>query len=118
MSSMLLPILKASEFSAGDPPHLREADLNEVAYGHGCWGRVILWSSGSPVQSGISLAESHQLFCKSFIAKGIDSSSIANRIGHFLQVAPIESAAVRIIFRRARISVRGTPDRTLTTCGE
>ena len=63
-------------------------DLNEVAYGHGCWGRVILWSSGSPVQSGISLAESHQLSCNSFIAKGIDSSSIANRIGHFLQVAP------------------------------
>jgi hypothetical protein len=26
------------------------ADLNEVAYGHGCCWRVILWSSGSPVQ--------------------------------------------------------------------
>jgi hypothetical protein len=74
---MLLPILKASEFSAGDPPHLREADLNEVAYGHGCWGRVILWSSGSPVQRGIPLAERHQPSCKSLIAKGTDSSSIA-----------------------------------------
>src|ERR1035437_8515023 len=56
--------------------------------------------------------------CKSFIAKGTDSSSIAGRIGHFLQVAPIESAAARIIFRLARISARGTPDRTLTTYGE
>jgi len=28
----------------------RDADLNEVAYGHGHRGRVILWSSGSPVQ--------------------------------------------------------------------
>ncbi len=78
------------------------ADLNEVAYGHGCRGRVILWSSGSPVQFGIRLAESHQPSCKSLIAKGIDSSSIADRIGHFLQVAPIESAAARTLFRSAR----------------
>jgi len=93
------------------------AELNEVAYGHGCWGRVILWSSGSPVQSGIPLAESHQPSCKSLIAKGTDSSSIAGRIGHFLQVAPIESAAARIFFRCVRISARGTPDRALTTWG-
>jgi hypothetical protein len=91
------------------------ADLNEVAYGHGDRGRVILWSSGSPVQSGIPLAESRQPSRKSFIAKGADSSSIAGRIGHFLQVAPIESAAARVFFRCARISVRGTPDRALTT---
>jgi hypothetical protein len=69
------------------------ADLNEVASGHGHRGRVILWSSGSPLQSGIPLAERHQPSSKSFIAKGTDSSSIAGRIGHFLQVAPIESAA-------------------------
>jgi hypothetical protein len=92
--------------------------LNEVAYGHGHRGRDILWSNGSPLQRGIPLAESRQLSCKSFIAKGIDSSSIAGRIGHLLQVAPIESAAARIFFRCARISARGTPDRTLTTWGE
>jgi hypothetical protein len=97
---------------------LPQPDLNEVAYGHGCCGRVILWSSGSPVQSGIPRAESHQPSCKSLIAKGTGSSSIAGRIGHLLQVAPIESAAARIFFRRARISARGTPDRALTTCRE
>src|SRR5665811_1850419 len=88
-----------------------EADLNEVAYGHGCRGRVILWSSGSPVQRGIPLAESHHPSCKPLTAKGIDSSSIAGRIGHLLQVAPIESAAARIFFRCARDSTRGSPDR-------
>src|ERR1035438_2449976 len=61
-------------------------------------GHVILWSSGSPVQTGIPLAESHQPSCKSLIAKDIDSSSIAGRIGHVLQVAPIESAAARVFF--------------------
>jgi len=81
------------KFPRAEPLHFLDADLNEVAYGHGCWGRVILWSSGSPVQSGIPLAESHQPSCKSFIAEGTDSSSIAGRIGRFLQVAPIESAA-------------------------
>jgi hypothetical protein len=91
------------------------ADLNEVAYGHGHRGRDILGSNGSPLQRGIPLAESHQPSCKSLIAKGTDTSSIAGRIGHLLQVAPIESAAARIIFRCARISARGTPDRTLTT---
>jgi len=91
------------------------ADLNEVAYGHGCCWRVILWSSGSPVQRGILLAESHEPSCKSLIAKGTGSSSIAGRIGHLLQVAPIESAAARLFFRCARISARGTPDRALTT---
>ena len=75
-------------FSSLTERRLHLHDLNEVAYGHGCRGRGMLRSSGSPVQSGISLAESHQLSCNSFIAKGIDSSSIANRIGHFLQVAP------------------------------
>jgi hypothetical protein len=94
-----------------------EADLNEVAYGHGPRGRGILWSSGSPVQRGIPLAESHQPSCKPLIAKGIDSSSIAPRIGHLLQVAPIESAAAGDFFRCARISARGTPDRALTTYG-
>ena len=93
-------------------------DLNEVAYGHGCCGRVILWSSDSPLQRGIPLAESHQPSCKSLIAKGTDTSSTAGRIGHLLQVAPIESAAARIFFRCARISARGTPDRTLTTYRE
>ena len=34
-----------------------QADLNEVAYGHGCRGRVMLWSSGSPSQRGVRLAE-------------------------------------------------------------
>lgn len=33
------------------------ADLNEVAYGHGCRGRVILWCSDSPLQRGARLAE-------------------------------------------------------------
>src|ERR1017187_2248055 len=94
------------------------ADLNEVAYGHGPRGRDILWSSGSPVQRGIPLAEGHQPSCKPLIAKGIDSSSIERRIGHLLQVAPIESAAAGAFCRCARISARGTPDRALTTCGE
>src|ERR1022692_822352 len=66
-------------------------------------GHVILWSSGSPVQSGIPLAESHQPSCRSLIAKGTDSSSIAGRVGHVLQVAPIESAATRVFFHCARI---------------
>jgi hypothetical protein len=68
------------------------------------------------VQSGIPLEKSHQPSCKSLIAKEIDSSSIVGRIGHLLQVAPIENAAARIFFRRARISARGTPARALTTC--
>ena len=88
-----------------------------MAYGHGLRGRDILWTSGSPVQSRIPLAESHQLSRKLLIAKGTDSSSIAGRIGRFLQVAPIESAAARIFFRCVRISARGTPDRALTTWG-
>ena len=96
------------------------ADLNEVAYGHGhghC-GRDILWSSGGPAQRGTPLAENHQSSLKSFIAKGIVTSSIAARAGHLLQVAPIESAAARILFPCKRISARGTPDRALTTCGD
>src|ERR1019366_862549 len=88
-----------------------EADLNEVAYGHGHRGRDILWSNGSPLQRGIPLAESHQPSCKPLIAKGTDTSSIAGRIGHLLQVAPIESAAAGVFFRCARTSARGTPDR-------
>src|ERR1017187_2817549 len=93
-------------------------DLNEVAYGHGHRGRDILGSNGSPLQRGIPHAKSHQPSCKSLIAKGTDTSSIAGRIGHRLQVAPIESAAARIIFLWSMISARGSPDRTLTTCGE
>ena len=92
----------------------READLNEVASGHGCLVHAILWSSGIPIKCGVLLAESHHLSCKSLIAKGSDSSSIAGRIGHLLQVAPIESAAARIFLRCARISARGTPDRALS----
>lgn len=94
---------------------LMEADLNEVAYGHGSCGRVILSSRGSPVQRGVPLAESHQSLHNPFIAKGIHSSSIAGRIGHFLQVAPIESAAARIFLCCVRILARSTPDRALTT---
>ena len=45
------------------------ADLNEVAFGHGCCGRGILGSSDSPLQRGILLAESHQRLCKPLIAE-------------------------------------------------
>ena len=92
--------------------------MNEVAYGHGCWGMLSSGRVAAQLQSGIPLAESHQPSCKSLIAKGADSSSIAGRIGHLLQVAPIESAAARVFFRCAPIFARGTPDRALTTCGE
>jgi len=46
------------------------ADLNEVAYGHGCRGRCYpLVRVEAPVQFGIRLAESHQPSCKSLIGK-------------------------------------------------
>jgi hypothetical protein len=102
-------------FSSLTERRLHLHDLNEVAYGHGCRGRGMLRSSGSPVQSGISLAESHRPSCKSLIPKAADSSSIAGRIGHILQVAPTESAATRVFIGCARASTRGTPDRALTT---
>jgi hypothetical protein len=79
-----------------------QADLNEVASGHGQRGRDILWSSDSPLQRGIPLAESHQGVCNPLIAKGDGSSSIATRLSHFLQVAPIESAAARTLLRFSR----------------
>src|ERR1039458_9519439 len=98
------------------PPSFPYEDLNEVAYGHGCWACYPLVEWQPSAERNSSRGEP-STSCKSFIAKGTDSSSIAGRIGHFLQVAPIESAAARIIFRLARISARGTPDRTLTTSG-
>lgn len=70
----------------------READLNEVAYGHGHRGRDILWSSASPLQR-YAPAQRVIKTPKRLIAKGIDSSSIAPHTGHFLQV---ESAVARI----------------------
>jgi hypothetical protein len=94
-------------------------DLNEVAYGHGHRERDILWSSGGPLQRGSPLSESHQPSCRPLIAKGIDSSSTAGRIGHLLQVAPVESAAARSVFRYCeRFPPLGTPDRALTTSGD
>src|SRR5262249_5251371 len=39
----------------------------------------------------------------------------ARPVSGFLQVAPIESAAVGILFRCGKILARGTPDRALTT---
>jgi hypothetical protein len=45
-----------------------------------------------------NLPRSYQGPCKRLVAKGIDSSFIAPRTGHFLQVAPIESAPARMLF--------------------
>jgi hypothetical protein len=42
-----------------------------------------------------------------------DSSSVTVRISHFLQAAPVESAATGVFFCCARISARGTPEGTL-----
>jgi hypothetical protein len=94
-----------------------EDDLNEVACGHGFRGRVILWSNDSPSQRKVPRAESVSPSRNSLIAKGIVSSSIASRVGHLLQVAPIESAAVRIFIRCVRFLLCCTPDRALTTSG-
>ena len=58
----------------------REGDLNEVAYGHGFRGRAILRCGVSPMHHGMRLAESHRPSCNSIIAKGFDSSSIANSV--------------------------------------
>ena len=48
-----------------DSAHYRcQADLNEVASGHGQRGRDILWSSGNISQCRIRLVESPQPYCK------------------------------------------------------
>jgi len=54
-----------------------QADLNEVARGHGHLGRDILWSSVSQLQRDVPSTGSYQGRCKRLIAKGIGTSSIA-----------------------------------------
>jgi hypothetical protein len=73
----------------GQVDRMPQADLNEVACGHGyvCYSRGA-WPFIHPLG---------EITCISLIAKNIDSSSIAPPLArHFLQVAPIESAAAEI----------------------
>ena len=77
-----------------------QADLNEVASGHGCFGRDILWSSASPIQCGVLLTKGRE---NTVATASLQRKSVLapqrGEIGHFLEVAPIETASAQASHR-------------------